>query len=324
MLVDTFGRNINYLRVSVTDRCDMRCSYCMPVGFRSHEEPSDWLTIDESARLVRLFAKLGICKVRITGGEPLLRRGVVDFAEAFATSPGIQEVSLSTNGSLLNRFAVPLRSAGVTRLNVSIDTLDATRFAQITRRDVLPVVLSGLEAAKEAGFSPIKINMVVQAETGADEIDALLAYAVHHSFVLRLIEPMPMGRTGQEVAAPDLTAIGAKLASRHGLIPAVDGRGGGPARYWRASSGEVRLGVITPMSQHFCEACNRVRLTVDGRLLLCLGHEDSVPLGRHLREGFTDAELMEVIREAIYLKPERHQFREEPLKIVRFMSATGG
>jgi cyclic pyranopterin phosphate synthase len=324
MLVDPFGRHINYLRVSVTDRCDMRCSYCMPVGFRGYEVPSHWLTFDESARLIRIFASLGVTKVRITGGEPLLRKGIVEFAEAYAANSGLEDISLSTNGSMLTRFAVPLRRAGVRRLNVSLDTMNSAKFAQITSRDVLPSVLSGLAAAKDAGFDQIKLNAVVQADVCDSEIEALLSYAVENGFVLRLIETMPMGQTGQRTSAANLTAVGARLAAKHSLFSTVGGDGGGPARYWSASTGQIRLGVITPMSQHFCEACNRVRLTVDGRLLLCLGHEDAVPLGRYMREGFSDAELLEAIRKAIQMKPERHHFREEPEKIVRFMSATGG
>lgn len=324
MLIDTYGRHVSYLRVSITDRCDMRCGYCMPEGFRGFEEPDDWLRLEESARLVRIFAEFGVNKVRITGGEPLLRKGVVDFARAYASNVGVQDVSLSTNGSLLTRFAEPLKRAGVRRLNVSLDTLDRQRFEQLTKRDALPAVLAGLQAAKDLGFAVIKLNAVVQADTPEEDIEALLAFSVLHGFVLRLIEPMPLGVTGQQTSTSNLTTLGTKVAARHRLTPSAHVSGAGPARYWQSPQGHVQLGVITPMSQHFCETCNRVRLTVDGRLLLCLGQEDAVPLGKYMRQGYSDQDLRNAIRKAIHRKPERHHFQDQPEKIVRFMSATGG
>ncbi|WP_287813825.1 radical SAM protein [Achromobacter sp.] len=303
-LIDGFGRRIDYLRVSVTDRCDLRCGYCMPKGFKGFEEPSNWLRHDEMARLAGLFAGLGVRRVRLTGGEPLLRRGVADLAAAIAALPGVDDLSLSTNGTQLARHAAALRAAGVDRLNISLDTLDAAEFGRITGRDCLDEVLAGLRAARDAGFAPIKLNSVVHAATPEADVRRLLDYAVAQGFILRLIEPMPVGDCGRRYAHADLGALGARLAADAGLVPA--------------------LGVITPMSRHFCAACNRVRLGVDGTLYLCLGQEDQVPLGRLLRDGASDAELERAIRAGIAAKPERHEFTTRPERIVRFMSQTGG
>ncbi|MBB1592909.1 GTP 3',8-cyclase MoaA [Achromobacter sp. UMC46] len=323
-LTDGFGRRIDYLRVSVTDRCDLRCSYCLPKDFKGFETPANWLRHDEMARLVGLFASLGVSKVRLTGGEPLLRRGVAGLARDIAAMPGLTDLSVSTNGTQLVRHASALHAAGVTRLNISLDTLDAAAFSQITGRDCLDSVLAGLAAARQAGFSPIKLNSVVHAATPEADVRRLLDYAVGHGFVLRLIEPMPMGECGRGFTHTDLNALGARLAADAGLVPALAGSGAGPARYWTAGEGAPVLGVITPMSRHFCATCNRVRLGVDGTLYLCLGQEAQVPLGRLLRGGASDAELVRAIRAGIAAKPARHDFVGRPERIVRFMAQTGG
>jgi len=323
-LTDGFGRRIDYLRVSVTDRCDLRCSYCLPKDFKGFETPANWLRHDEMARLVGVFVGLGIRKVRLTGGEPLLRRGVADLARDIAAMPGLADLSVSTNGTQLVRHAEALRAAGVTRLNISLDTLDAAAFSQITGRDCLESVLAGLAAARQAGYSPIKLNSVVHAATPEDDVRRLLDYAVEQGFVLRLIEPMPMGECGRGFTHTDLNALGARLAADAGLVPSLAGSGTGPARYWTAGEGAPVLGVITPMSRHFCAACNRVRLGVDGTLYLCLGQEAQVPLGRLLRSGASDAELTRAILAGIAAKPERHDFVTRPERIVRFMAQTGG
>lgn len=323
-LTDGFGRRIDYLRVSVTDRCDLRCSYCLPKDFKGFETPANWLRLDEMARLVGVFVGLGIRKVRLTGGEPLLRRGVADLARDIAAMPGLADLSVSTNGTQLVRHAEALRAAGVTRLNISLDTLDAAAFSQITGRDCLDSVLAGLAAARQAGYSPIKLNSVVHAATPEDDVRRLLDYAVEQGFVLRLIEPMPMGECGRGFTHTDLNALGARLAADAGLVPSLAGSGTGPARYWTAGEGAPVLGVITPMSRHFCAACNRVRLGVDGTLYLCLGQEAQVPLGRLLRSGASDAQLARAILAGIAAKPERHEFVTRPERIVRFMAQTGG
>ncbi|MNK59762.1 Cyclic pyranopterin monophosphate synthase [compost metagenome] len=323
-LKDGFGRRIDYLRVSVTDRCDLRCSYCLPKDFKGFETPANWMSHDETARLVGLFVGLGVSKVRLTGGEPLLRRGVSGLAGAIAAMRGLRDLSVSTNATQLVRHAQALRAAGVSRLNISLDTLDAAAFSQITGRDCLDAVLAGLAAARQAGFAPIKLNSVVHAATPEAEVRRLLSYAVEQGFVLRLIEPMPMGECGRGFSHTDLNAMGARLAAEAGLVPALAGTGNGPARYWTAGHGAPVLGVITPMSRHFCASCNRVRLGVDGTLYLCLGQEDQVPLGRLLRAGASDAELTQAILAGIAAKPERHDFVSRPERIVRFMAQTGG
>lgn len=323
-LIDSFQRRIDYLRVSVTDRCDLRCTYCLPKGFKGFEEPAHWLRHDEMSRLVGLFVGLGVSKVRLTGGEPLLRRGVTDLARQIAALPGLRDLSVSSNGTQLARHAAGLREAGVSRLNISLDSLDADCFARITGRDCLSDVLDGLRAAREVGFRPIKLNMVVQADVNVDEVQRMVAFAIEQGFVLRLIEPMPVGDTGRATKGIDLSNLGERLAEQHGLLPEIMGQGAGPARYWCTPDRQMSLGVITPMSQHFCEACNRVRLGVDGTLYLCLGQNDQVPLGRMMRDGASDEELVAAIHEGIRVKPERHEFNERPQQIVRFMSQTGG
>ncbi len=322
MLTDRFGRTIEYLRLSVTDRCDLRCAYCIPEGFRDFEEPAHWLTFDEIERLLAVFARLGLKRVRLTGGEPLLRRHVDDLARRIVRLPGIEDVSLSTNATQLAKMTERLRAAGVRRLNVSLDSLDPETVARINGRPVLDQVLAGLEAARAAGFAPIKINMVVMRDN-ADEIDAMVAFCLDRGYVLRLIELMPMGETARRMGYVDLQPIKQRLQARFGLIDTVL-PGGGPARYLGTRDGRFTVGFITPLSQHFCATCNRVRLTVDGQLHLCLGQEDWVDFRTLLRGGAGDDELAAAIRQAMDLKPERHEFREQPTKLVRFMNMTGG
>jgi cyclic pyranopterin phosphate synthase len=321
-LIDRFGRQIEYLRLSVTDRCDLRCAYCIPEGFKGFEEPAHWLSFDEIERLLGVFAGLGLKRVRFTGGEPLLRRDVVGLCARVAALPGIEDLSLSTNATQLAHMAADLRRAGVTRLNVSLDSLRAERVARINGRDVLDQVLAGLDAARGAGFAPIKLNMVVMREN-ADEIDAMVDYCMTHGFVLRLIEVMPMGDTARRMGYVDLQPVKALLRERYGLVDTLL-PGGGPARYLGSRDGRFTVGFITPISQHFCDTCNRVRLTVDGVLHLCLGQEERMDFRALMRAGASDDDLRAAIRQAIDLKPERHEFTEAPHKLVRFMNMTGG
>ncbi len=322
-LVDRYGRRIEYLRLSVTDRCDLRCTYCIPVGFHGFEEPKQWLTFAETERLLGLFAGLGVRRVRLTGGEPLLRRNLVELAGRIAALPGIDDLSLSTNATRLARQAQALKQAGVRRLNVSLDSLRPERVERINGRPVLGDVLAGLDAAKAVGFGPIKINMVVMGGENDDEIDDLAAYCMEQGFVLRLIEAMPMGDTGRGVRYLDLQPVKERLRSRFGLVDTVM-PGGGPARYLGTPDGRFNIGFITPMSQHFCATCNRVRLTVDGVLHLCLGQEDRLDLRAMMHAGADDEALTAAIRQAVDHKPERHEFCEQPLKTIRFMNMTGG
>lgn len=322
-LVDRYGRRIDYVRLSVTDRCDLRCSYCMPEGFKDFEEPAHWLDFDEIERLLGAFARLGVRRVRLTGGEPLLRRNIAALAARIAALPGIDDLSLSTNATQLDRHAQALRAAGVGRLNVSLDSLQQARVEKINGRDVLARVMQGLAAAQQAGFSPIKLNMVALAGQNDDEIDAMVAFCMDRGFVLRLIETMPMGDTGRNADYLDLQPVRARLQRQFGLVDTAL-PGAGPARYLGTPDGRFNVGFITPISQHFCETCNRVRIAVDGTAYMCLGQEEKFEFRPLLRDGCSDAELDAAIRQAIELKPERHEFRETPGKILRFMSMTGG
>jgi cyclic pyranopterin phosphate synthase len=307
----------------VTDRCDLRCTYCIPEGFHDFEEPAHWLSFDEIERVVGAFARLGVSRVRLTGGEPLLRRNLPDLARRLKQLPGLDDLSLSTNATQLDKHATALFQAGVSRINVSLDSLSADRIAQVTGRDALPKILAGLDAAKRAGFAPIKINMVALQGVNDDEIDTMVSYCIAQGYVLRLIETMPIGNTGRVAQHLDLQPVKERLRARFGL---TDGSpsGGGPARYLQTPDGAFSVGFITPISQHFCDTCNRVRLAVDGTLYMCLGQDDRVELRPLLREGASDADLEQAILQAIAHKPERHEFREDPAKVVRFMSATGG
>jgi len=323
-LTDPFGRRIEYVRLSVTDKCDLRCFYCMPKGFKDFQEPDNWLRFDEIERVIHTFADLGTKRVRITGGEPLVRKNLPTLINRLNRLDGIDDLSLSTNATRLDKHASALHEAGISRINVSLDTLQADKFKQITGGK-LEKVMNGLMAAKQAGFQPIKINMVAMRGINDDEIEDMVEFCIEHDFTLRFIETMPMGNTGQEASNNylDLKLVKQQLSKRFDLIPGTM-PGGGPARYAQIAGTDLRIGFITPISQHFCETCNRVRLSVDGTLYMCLGQENSFELRPLLRKGISDDELREAILHAISLKPERHEFTEKPSQTVRFMSMTGG
>ncbi len=323
-LQDSFNREITYLRLSVTDRCDLRCHYCMPQGFSDFETPEQWLTFDEIERVVAAFGRLGVHRLRITGGEPLVRKGLPQLAQRLSALPGIDDLSLSSNAVQLGKHATDLYQGGVRRLNISLDTLRPERFSAITQGK-LEKVLDGLMAAKDAGFAPIKINMVVMKGVNDDEVEEMVRFCLEHGFTLRFIETMPMGDTGRNAADHylPLDEVKQRLQQTFELVPGVM-PGGGPARYMQVAGTDLKIGFITPMSQHFCETCNRVRLTVDGNLLLCLGQEHSLALRPLLRDGISDEDLERAIVEAIARKPERHEFSDKPEQTVRFMSMTGG
>jgi len=324
-LTDPFGRPIEYVRLSVTDKCDLRCFYCMPKGFKDFEEPENWLRFDEIERVIRAFSDLGTKRVRITGGEPLVRKNLPELINNLNQIDGIDDLSLSTNATRLDKHAHALHQAGVSRINVSLDTLQADKFKQITGGGKLEKVLKGLMTAKRAGFGPIKINMVAMRGINDDEIEDMVEFCIEHDFTLRFIETMPMGNTGLEATNNylDLQLVKQRLAKRYELIPGTM-PGGGPARYSQVAGTNLRIGFITPISQHFCETCNRVRLSVDGTLYMCLGQESSFELRPLLRQGISDDDLKQAIQYAISLKPERHEFTEKPSQTVRFMSMTGG
>ena len=324
-LVDPYGRQIEYVRLSVTDKCNLRCFYCMPDDFRDFEEPDHWLQFDEIERVIAAFGSLGVSRVRLTGGEPLVRKNLPELAARLHALPGIQDLSLSTNATQLSRHAAALKSAGVSRINVSLDTLRPDRFSAITRGGKLDQVMDGLMQASRAGLHPVKINMVALKGINDDEFEDMVEFCAEHGFTLRFIESMPMGSSGREACNQylDLEQVRTQLSKRYELIPGFM-PGGGPARYYQVAGTELKIGFITPISQHFCETCNRVRLSVDGTLYLCLGQSHSMALRPMLRDGISDAELREKIIEAIALKPERHEFREKPEQVVRIMSMTGG
>lgn len=321
---DGFGRHIHYLRVSVTDRCDFRCHYCLPRSHRGFATPSEWMTADELARLVGVFAHLGVSHVRLTGGEPLVRRELVEIARATVATAGITDLSLSTNASRLDGLAEPLKAAGITRLNISLDSLDPDTFKRVTGGE-LARVMAGIDAARAAGFHPVKINMVAMRGVNDHEFDAMVDFCIARDLTLRFIETMPVGPGGQ--AAQDhylpLDQVEARLRERFTLLPAAM-QGSGPARYFQVEGSELRIGFITPQSRHFCATCNRVRLSVTGELYLCLGQENKVSLGKMLRDGASDADLEAAVLAGIANKPERHYFTSAPTAILRPMSALGG
>ncbi|MBE9516468.1 MAG: GTP 3',8-cyclase MoaA [Proteobacteria bacterium] len=324
-LIDPFGRHIEYVRLSVTDRCNLRCTYCMPKGFDDFEIPDEWLSFEEIEQLMQAFASMGLKRIRLTGGEPLVRRNLPELISRLSAIPGIEDLSLSSNAVLMERQAQELKQAGVTRLNISLDTLRADRFTEITGGGRLDKAMAGLMAAKAAGFAPIKINMVAMKGVNDDEYEAMVDFCIEHDFTLRFIETMPVGSAGRWASSHyhDLGEVRKQLKQRFDLVPGVMS-GGGPARYERVNGTELRIGFITPISRHFCETCNRVRLSADGQLYLCLGQNARYDLRKVLRSGVDEAGLQAAINEALALKPQRHEFKENPEQVTRLMSMTGG
>lgn len=329
-LIDPFARAITYLRVSVTDRCDFRCVYCMPETM-TFLPKAEVLSLEELERLCGVFIDLGVKRLRLTGGEPLVRRGVLELIRALGRrigTGGLEELTLTTNGSQLTRFAGELAAAGVRRVNVSIDTLDPERFTRITRWGRLDPVLEGLRAAKAAGLA-IKINMVALKGVNDDAFDAMIRWCGEHGHDLTLIEAMPVGlvdedRYDQYLSLEDVFQ---DLAQRWTLQPSAH-RTGGPARYFTIAETGHRLGLITPNSHNFCESCNRVRLTCTGQLYMCLGQDDHADLRAALRANPDDDALAEVVRAAIARKPKGHDFivdrRNVAPRVARRMNMTGG
>ncbi|MET0546123.1 MAG: GTP 3',8-cyclase MoaA [Caulobacterales bacterium] len=328
-LIDPFGRAITYLRVSVTDRCDFRCTYCMS----EHMEflpKADLLTLEELDRLCSAFVARGVKKLRLTGGEPLVRRGFMDLVESLSRhlrSGALEELTLTTNGSQLALYAERLAKAGVKRINVSLDTLDPVVFARLARRDLHAQVMQGIDAAKAAGLK-VKINAVALAEDNRAELPDLIAWAHGEGHDITLIETMPLGDTGEDRTHQylSLDSVRRSLESFWTLEGLPD-RTGGPARYVRVKETGGRLGFITPLSHNFCESCNRVRVTCTGTLFMCLGQEDAADLRAPLRASANDDLLVAAIDEALLRKPKGHDFVEERLNkpaLARHMSMTGG
>jgi len=326
-LIDRFGRHLTYVRLSVTDRCDLRCVYCMAEDMIFLPR-AQVLTLEEIARLGRCFTELGFTKLRVTGGEPLVRRDLMTLFEALGPLPGLKDLTLTTNGTQLPRFAQRLKAAGVTRINISLDSLRPERFRAITRKGDLKQVLAGIEAARAAGFARIKLNSVILKHRNHDEVVDLASFALERGLDIAFIEEMPLGEIGEHDRAEAFypsERIRADLAEQFELIPTTE-QTGGPSRYWRIAGSETRVGFISPHSHNFCGSCNRVRVTAEGRLLLCLGQEHSIDLRRVLRANPLDDEAVKrAIIKSMAIKPEGHDFNLEAKPVIfRHMNATGG
>ena len=325
---DDFGRAINYLRVSVTDRCNLRCIYCMPAEGVEKRLHADILRYEELALIVRAAVDLGISRVRLTGGEPLARLGLVDFVRMLATIPGLDDLSLTTNGTLLAPHAQALASAGLRRVNISLDTLRADRFEQITRRDGLGDVWAGIAAAQAAHLSPIKLNMVVVRGLNEDEVVDFAQRTVTGAWHVRYIELMPIGAGAsgtQSAAVVPIPEIRARIEDELGPLHAVHGpAGNGPARYYRLAGAEGTVGFIGAHSDHFCASCNRLRLTADGRLRPCLLDDHEIDLRGELREGADQQRIQQLLAQAIQSKPQHHHLDEALAPQNRTMAEIGG
>lgn len=326
-LIDGFGRKVDYIRLSITDRCDFRCVYCMSedMQFLPRDEV---LSLEECARLVKAFVSLGVKKVRITGGEPLVRKNAMWLFNEIGHLPGLDELVVTTNGSQLEHQAHDLKRAGVRRVNISLDSLDERRFRQITRVGELDKVLRGIAAAKQAGFDNIKLNTLLMRGINDDEAIAMVAFAIAQGLDISFIEEMPLGqvshtRNSTYVSNEETLQL---LHARYDLIASIESTGG-PARYWHVPNTHTRVGFISPNSHNFCESCNRVRISSKGELYLCLGHENKVNLAPLLRQfPYNDEPLKQSIVNSMQAKPKGHDFnlkRTEPA-VIRFMSHTGG
>jgi len=326
-LVDPFGRRITYLRLSVTDRCDFRCTYCMSEDM-VFAPRSQILSLEELYNVADAFIGLGVKRIRITGGEPLVRKNLLSLLRRLGERPELEDLSITTNGSQLAHMASDLRAAGVTRLNVSLDSLQRERFAAFTRRDMLYQILAGIDAAAAAGFKRIKLNSVVQTGRNDDEVLGLVEYAMARGLDISFIEEMPLGsvvshQREQTFCSSDV--VRERIEARHTLVRSSHVTGG-PSRYWQVSGSGTRVGFISPHSNNFCGDCNRVRVTAEGKLVLCLGHDNALDLRSLMRAHPGDSEsLREALVGALQLKPERHHFEtDEQVQVIRFMSMTGG
>lgn len=326
-LIDSFGRTVNYLRLSVTDRCDFRCVYCMSEEM-TFMPRAQILTLEEIYQVAKAFVELGVTKLRVTGGEPLIRRNILELMNKLGNLQGLDELVMTTNGSHLDKMAQDLKKADVKRLNISLDTLNPERFKRLTRTGDLQQVLRGVAAAKAQGFERIKLNAVILKNRNHDEVVDLVRYAVEHGFDISFIEEMPLGQVSNhsrvEAYYPSYQIL-EDLAQHFSLLSTTD-KTSGPSNYFRVDGGATRVGFISPHSENFCSQCNRVRLTAEGRLLLCLGNEHSVDLKKVLRSNPGNLELLkQTIVEAMKIKPEKHEFnlQEKPV-IFRHMSVTGG
>ncbi len=325
ILIDSFNRQVRYLRLSVTDRCNLRCTYCMAEDMVFLPK-SRVLSLEEMTLVGQAFVELGVEKIRLTGGEPLVRNGVVDLARNLSELPGLRELVMTTNGVLLNKFARPLKDSGVSRLNISIDSLKADRFKKLTRFGALDDVIRGIDEARSVGFEKIKLNAVILKGINDDEVLDLTRFAVERGLDISFIEEMPLGDIDShdrvETAVANMSikdALNAEFGlERSGFSDLASG----PSRYMKVSGSDSKVGFISPMSDNFCASCNRVRVTAEGRLLLCLGNEHSLDLREIIRTR--PAELKAEIIRSMRRKPQQHEFDPNDITITRHMSATGG
>jgi GTP 3',8-cyclase len=323
---DAYGRQMTYLRISLTDRCNFRCVYCMPAIGMKFQPRDEHLTDDELLRLVGLFARVGFTKIRLTGGEPTIRPHLVDLVREMKSFAGIQELSMTTNALLLSRIADDLKDAGLDRINVSLDTLDPQRFKEMTRGGRFDLVWSGLEAADRVGLKPIKINSVVLKDQNEDEVCDLAALTLDRDWQMRFLEIMPMEGVG-EVADESLVTseqTQKRIEAKFGQLVPLEVKPGDPARVWRIPGAKGTIGFISPVSDPFCSTCNRVRLASDGKLRLCLLRNDEIDLRELVRAGASDHDLELAIRQGIWRKPWGHGLAEGDRNIGRGMSQIGG
>ena len=325
-LIDGFGRKVDYLRISVTDRCDFRCVYCMAeeMTFLPREQV---LSLEEIYQISEVFTELGVKKIRLTGGEPLVRRGAISLMARMSQLEGLNELVMTTNGSQLVEKAAALKAAGLKRLNISLDTLNEEKFAQITRTGKLEKVLAGIDAALSQGFEKIKLNAVVMKGRNDHEVLPLVEYARDKELDLSFIEEMPLGEISEHERSESYCSsdeVRAMIETKYPLLSSTESTQG-PSRYFRMSDSESRIGFISPHSHNFCETCNRVRLTSEGLLLLCLGNEHAIDLRAIVREQPNNKQaLKDAIIAGMKNKPERHHFDPNEVQIVRFMNMTGG
>lgn len=326
-LIDNFARQVRYVRISVTDRCDFRCVYCMSEEM-TFLPRAQVLSLEELHQVATAFTELGVEKIRLTGGEPLVRKGIDGLVADIGALPGLKDFAMTTNGAGLRRHAKALREGGMTRLNVSLDSLDAERFKRLTRTGNLDKVIDGIHAAQDAGFERIKLNAVILRGRNDDEVLDLVNFARDERLDISFIEEMPLGDVSDHSRGETFYSsddVQARIEARYALLPSAETTAG-PSRYFRMSDSDSRIGFISPHSHNFCSTCNRVRVTVEGRLLLCLGNEHSVDLRKTLRRYPGELEpLKEQIIAAMDLKPERHHFSTDgDVQVVRFMNMTGG
>jgi len=324
-LVDSFGRQVRYLRLSVTDRCNLRCTYCMAEDM-TFLPKSKVLSLEEMTMVAKAFVELGVTKIRLTGGEPLVRNGLLELAQSLGQLKGLNELVMTTNGVLLEKFAKPLQQAGVSRVNISIDSLQEARFKTLTRFGQLSDVLTGIEAARNVGFAKIKLNAVILKGVNDDEVVPLTQFAIDKGVDISFIEEMPLGEVSSHLrtqTALSNTSIKEQLAQHFDLQQSdFNDLASGPSRYMQIANSDTKVGFISPMSHNFCASCNRVRVTAEGLLLLCLGNEHSLNLREIVRNE--PEKLKQSIIRSMQRKPEKHTFDPNDITITRHMSVTGG